>query len=375
MKYLRFNSKPVLIVFLAAAIFSSVIGYSSQKRVPDYFSNRPTGCEDGKGIAKDYIFVTKAPDPPVGKPLTGIKLYEGWTDPRALPDTINTFGWEDSAYISSDGTTLYFGYSQLLTKEGRLKTSGPNRIGQNGPAFDIYEAKIESGAWKVENSIANSKEPYLGEAAIGVNRKQDVMAFVRFDPEGDIYLSRREHGVWTVPIKLPYPINTKCIEDNPHLSPDGRTIYFDSNRSDLRGTSCIDEKMSGQRRTIYVSKFNGEKWLDPRPLRGTPNEMKSSWQVFVSEDANHVYWTGVDDDCPTLCIYHARLAEDGSYKNKTLVMQPVGFDNGKDGDIVAVGEMSITSDNRFLYFVYLQRISEIQFDFSIGVARREKGQH
>lgn len=350
---MRLNSKSVLIVVLSAVIFSFVIGCRS---------------------------VPRAPDPPVGGPLNGIGLYEGWTDPRALPDTINTPGWEDSSYISSDGTTLYFGYTQydnrlLLTKEGRLKTIGPQRPGQKGPAFDIYEAKIEGGAWKIKNSIVNSEGPDLSEAAVGVDRKQDVMAFVRFGPEGDIYLSRHRDGVWTAPSKLPYPINTKCVEDNPHLSPDGRTIYFDSNRADINGTSCLEEKLGGHERTIYVSKFDGKKWLDPQPLRGAPNEMKSNWQVFVSEDAKDVYWTGIEDDCPTLSIYRARLAEDGSYKDKTMVMQPVGFDNAKDGDVVAVGEMSITSDNRFLYFVYLQRISEGRFDFSIGVARREKEQY
>jgi hypothetical protein len=68
-----------------------------------------------------------SPAPPTGDPITGLTLGDGWTGPRALPEPVDTPGWEDSSIISADGTRLYFAYTQYdyaALQNGQLVTYG-----------------------------------------------------------------------------------------------------------------------------------------------------------------------------------------------------------------------------------------------------------
>ncbi len=332
------------------------------------------GC-NGSGGGDGANDPPVAPDPPVAGALQGLQLFEGWTDPRKLAGPINTAGWEDSAFISYDGYMIYFGYAPLDYYEftqGRQVVVGPTgppkRPDQHGNSFDIYEALIQSGSWLIENSSANSNDPLIHEAAIGLNRNESKMAFVRFDPEGDIYLStRKPDNTWGTPELLPAPLNTACVEDNPHLSEDGQTLYFDSNRSDINGTTCIDES-GGLERSIYVSDFDGGTWSRPAGIQGIPNESAFAWQVFVRQEGLYIYWSG---ECSggISCLFRARRLSNGSYGEETLIARAETL-APSPGDVIAVGEMSITADGRFLYFVYIQYNGATDLELGIAAARK-----
>jgi hypothetical protein len=271
---------------------------------------------------------------------------------------------------------LYFGYAPLDYYEftqGRQVVAGPTgppeRPDQHGDSFDIYEALIQGGSWLIENSTANSNDPLLHEAAIGLNRDESKMAFIRFDPEGDIYLTRRlPGGTWGPPELLAAPLNTPCVEDNPHLSEDGRTLYFDSNRSDVNGTTCIDES-GGLERSIYVSNFDGNTWSQPTAIQGIPNESAFAWQVFVKQEGQYIYWSG---ECTggISCLFRARRLSNGSYGEETIIAR-AATNSPSPGDVIAVGEMSITADDRFMYFVYIQLNSATDLELGIAVAQKQ----
>ena len=336
----------------------------------------PGGCGDARTPTDQSAVqstVAPAPAPPVADSLAGVEFFEGWSDPRSLPFPVNTSGWEDSSFISLDGNTLYFGYSRLnhiALSEGRVVVDGPDRPGQNGPAFDIYEARIEANAWRVTHSSVNAPDPELHEAAIGVDRGSATMAFVQFVAGGDIFLTHREGDRWGPPEKLPAPVNTSCIEDNPHLSPDGQSLYFDSNRSGENGLACRDtHEVEG--RDIWATERTDGGWSVPVRLRGAPNSTGLRWQVFLNETAELAYWSGTDSDCGgRSCLYRARRQVDGSYQERTIIARAGGPDSVSAGDVIAIGEMSITADGRFLYFTYMALRGPGDVDLSIGVARK-----
>src|SRR5262249_6588392 len=50
-------------------------------------------------------------------------------------------------------------------------------------------------------------------------------------PRPDLYISFREGDGWSKPLRLPPPVNTTASESSPALSPDGRFLFFSSDRS------------------------------------------------------------------------------------------------------------------------------------------------
>jgi hypothetical protein len=51
----------------------------------------------------------------------------------------------------------------------------------------------------------------------------------------DIYVSHKVRGEWTEPVKVPYPISTEFFDTEPMISPDGRTMIFQSSRPGSMG--------------------------------------------------------------------------------------------------------------------------------------------
>jgi hypothetical protein len=49
-----------------------------------------------------------------------------------------------------------------------------------------------------------------------------------YEYDGDIYYSLKENGTWSAPVCLPPPINTWNGEDEPVVTPDGNSVYFQS---------------------------------------------------------------------------------------------------------------------------------------------------
>jgi len=107
----------------------------------------------------------------------GTPVYT-WTDLDPLPDGINTpRGWEAQPALSGDGSTLFFAAAR--------PESTPDPDG---------------------------------------NLTMDIFASVRDD-----------QGQWGPPTPLPPPVNSNAHDKSPFLHPDGRTLYFSSNREPSGG--------------------------------------------------------------------------------------------------------------------------------------------
>jgi hypothetical protein len=350
-------------------------GASDAETAPDVAAH-DANDEAETGASDAGWACTPSPAPPTGDPITGLTLGDGWTDPRALPEPVDTPGWEDSSIISADGTRLYFAYTQYdyeALQNGQLVVTGPARPGEPGPQFNIYEASIaggDAGAWVVTPSTVNSTDASVSSASEGVTDPQSTMVFVKYVGSSiDIYMTRQIGGVFSTPEALPAPVNTPCVEDNAAISGDGTILYFDSNRADPLGTSCnADQSATG--RTIYRSTLVQGAWSTPEPVPGAPNEGDWHWQGY-SRDPSDFYWAGHDTTCGAAsdCVYHARLQPDAGYGATTTVLTPVAVSSASEGDAVAVGEASVTCDGHYLYFIYIQ-MTDAGGNLNVGVAHK-----
>lgn len=92
----------------------------------------------------------------------------------------------------------------------------------------------------------------------------------------DLYVSHLKNGKWTKAELLPFPINTERDDFDPFIAPDGKMLFFASNRDNSDKYWDCD---------IYVSLWNGEEWGEPEifdPVFVTPG--KPDWGVTVTKD-------------------------------------------------------------------------------------------
>jgi hypothetical protein len=310
---------------------------------------------------------------PVGAPLEGLKLFDGWTDPREVSGDVNAPGWPDSSYIlgtAATGYELHYSYcrhdfgDRVLRR--KMNDVGQLRAGQVYPAFNLYKATVKNGDWVSERLPFNPPGP-LDYGAGGMAAGGSPYVFVRFDPPAPgakhasakiLEVWRDSAGKWGAPVELPYPVNTPCVQDNPTLSADGLTLYFDSDRRDAAGTGWKPRngRLFNGNRTIYVSHYRDGRWSDPVAVAGAPNDAgTSNMQPFLSVDGRSLYWTGHDRGSPAInCFYRATLQPDGSFQSPVLVAEPTPVGPDIDGKVIALGESSVSEDGELLAFVFVR---------------------
>ncbi len=143
-----------------------------------------------------------------------------WSTPIKLNENINSKYWEPSAFISADGSTIYF------------TSDRPGGFGGR----DLYVSKkTKDDEWgSAVNMGPNINSPYDEDGpcihADGVtltyssNGHNTMGGF-------DIFTSlRSEDGTWSEPMNVGYPINTPDDDIFYVVSPDGLKAYFSSFR-------------------------------------------------------------------------------------------------------------------------------------------------
>ena len=243
---------------------------------------------------------------PTGNAVSGATLFDGWQDLRevAAPVTVNG-GWTDSVTVMPDGKRLFFGYTRLdsgqfFDSSGAVQNpSGPSRTGMTGDAFKIFQADLTTSGWQVSFHPVNGN-PAVHEAAASVNAAGDLMVFSRFDVNGvgTLYYSSLSGGVWSAASVLPTTpaVNTPnpaCTNDNGFIVgtlSGGLTLYFESSRDDLAGTTC---RADGKNRLYFTNYTTATGFTAPQLVPGLdgglPNE--DDTQISLTPDKQTVFFT------------------------------------------------------------------------------------
>lgn len=142
---------------------------------------------------------------------------EQWLEPQELafsdfPNDIDP----GAAFISADGKKLY------LTGCGWGRDAG----------CDIYVSEWTDDGWSMPRILKGSINTNSWESQPCVSADGRELYFVsRRNGNADIYCAKRNaDGIWGEPQNLGAPINTKGSEMAPFLHPDGKTLYFSSDK-------------------------------------------------------------------------------------------------------------------------------------------------
>ncbi len=147
-----------------------------------------------------------------------------------LSGAVNSNFDEFAPVISADGLMMIFTSNRPITKEA-IKN------GKSG-VENIYVSYYDEITWKwsearmLENSVNRKGR---NTSATGIANDGQRMLIYRGDPDGNIYESDLSGEEWSEAVKLPKPINSRKYETSGSISPDGRTIYFISNRRGGQG--------------------------------------------------------------------------------------------------------------------------------------------
>lgn len=121
----------------------------------------------------------------------------------------------------------------------------------------------------------------------------------------DIYSSKLEDSTWTTAEKLNKNINTKYWESHASLSPDGKTLYFTSNRKE--GYGGLD---------IYKSEWNeaiGD-WGPAVNLGPTVNTQFNEDTPYLTEDGKTLYFSSQGHkNMGGFDIFYSTLDEDNQW--------------------------------------------------------------
>jgi tetratricopeptide (TPR) repeat protein len=179
-----------------------------------------------------------------------------------LGETINNKNANFNAVISGDGRTMAY-----------------TTLGSKG--YDVYVVKKKGDVWDKPRRITDDiRGSFLKTTSISYDGSW--LYFVDdFAPVANIYDSFFEEG-WVKAKKLGKPINSKFNDTHAAISPDGKTLYFTSDRPGGQGgldiyKSSLDEKKG--------------KWGEPVNLGSQINTEYNENTPFVSPDGKYLFFS------------------------------------------------------------------------------------
>lgn len=276
---------------------------------------------------------------------------------------INTKGTEDQPVISLDGKRLCFLYSPMDfklfqdSKGKNVKIIGPYRNGQSSD--DVLNKKIwfkgycsykqDDDSWgKTElapHELLPKKGGVYGKFMFaGSGEKIIAEAFdikeINLGGNGDlVYFEKQQDGKLKGPFILSPYFNTKYMEQDFHITLNGKTIIFRSDNPESLGFG-----------DIFISHLENGVWNKPENI-GAPINTKDGFEApgWLSPDEQRIYFI-------RRYPQPRNVKKSGIYFSEQINgkwQEPIKLELWVDGhDVFAP---TLTQDEKTLYFEYLDK--------------------
>ncbi len=192
----------------------------------------PAYAPDGSFL----VFASSRPPVEGGKPVDGswggksrpgrggnlwrvARQGDAWGQPTRLPDTINR------------GDSIF---SPAVARDGSIYFMEPDR---DSGRFQTYRSQLEAGVYQPAERLPWSAAAWSNvDVTVAPDESFAVFSSNRPPAEGnlDLFIVFRSDGRWGEPLHLGTEVNSPTSEIEARLGPDGRTLYFGSDRSTPR---------------------------------------------------------------------------------------------------------------------------------------------
>jgi len=247
-----------------------------------------------------------------------------WID--NMGDAINTIYPEYGLIMTADGSEIYF-------TSRRPSTTGGGMDEMNNVYFeDIYTSRKDpkTNSWlKAENpdSKINTKGH---DAAVALSPDGSRMiVYIDDKGNGNLYESRRKGDQWSKPKILNKEISGPYHEPSAWYSPDGKLLYFVSERP-------LSKNAASKDKDIYVATWNEkkEKWLDVERLPDNVNTAYDEDGIFMHPDGKTLYFSSKGHtSMGGYDIFKTIKQDDGTWSTPENLGYPI---NTPDDDVLFV---------------------------------------
>jgi len=169
----------------------------------------------------------------------------------------------------------------------------------------IYYSKKVDGKWIKPLNITPTIQSDGNQSVLSLNADGTAMLLSWSDEfDSEIFISKFVNGYWTRSQPIGKPVNSKFYESHACFSPDGKSIYFTSNRRESMGGMDIF-------RSDYLA--NGELG-EPVNLGANVNTPLNEESPFLSPDGKRLYFSSQGhQSMGGFDIFYCELQADGTW--------------------------------------------------------------
>jgi len=310
-KGLKINENYYTPGFIRLAILEFGEGmYREAKTSYEHFLTLKTGNLSNEEKARDGIrrcdFAIHAQENPVDfKPVN-------------LGPGVNTAGDEYWPCLSADEQTLII--TRLVKSYDFLK-----KVQE-----DFFISLRRDSGWEIMKNAGSPLNTADNEGAQTITGDGRYMVFTacnRSDGLGrcDLYFSVKEGNSWSKPRNMGKPVNSPLRETQPSITPDGRTLYFSSDRPGGKG-----------QHDIWVTHRTGdETWSMPENLGDSINTTGTEMSPFIHPDNQSLYFSSnVHTGMGGYDIFVSRRDTSGGWRRPLNLGYPINTNRDEIGLIV-----------------------------------------
>ena len=229
----------------------------------------------------------------------------GFTKAILMQDSLNRPNKKGSASLSKDMQTLYFAADYPEQGFGR---------------YDIYSVRKTNKGWSAPKNLGRNINTDFWDSAPSIAPDGKALYFCSNRPGGyggiDIYVSyKNERGGWQEAENMGPQINTAGDEQTPFMHADNKSLYFSS--TGWPGFGGAD---------LFVSrKINDSTWSTPINLGYPINTYDNEGSISVAHNGNDAYMASDRADSRGgLDIYKVELAiETRANQKDTVAIAPI----------------------------------------------------